>query len=337
MNAAAIYAPKIDKAESRIDWAEPAAVIERKVPRPCPLPRRVVRAGWRAGQACCWPRKVSGAGVIGEVLDSDFTIACGQGAIRPLILQPCGASPGDGACRFPARAAGGGRGVPVIEGARLTRFALTPRNSTARRSTGCSASPTGRACSRASRTPPPPDYRESRRTLNSAGAAPDAGVHASGDAQPMSIWPRTLPRSGWMEGAERAPQAPIPLAVTACEVGAPMIGHARFSCTGRPLPLPPHRQSPRAAWPLQAPTGRGRSRPPLNTDAMHRAAQVLGRAARFHHLAARSIVRPPIPVKTLDLLDVERAKTEMGARKCTSTPAARSFPASSGAQPWSVA
>jgi len=88
-DAAAIYAPKIDKAESRIDWAEPAAVIERKVRGLAPFPGAWFELDGERVKLLL-AEEVSGAGVIGEVLDSDFTIACGQGAIRPLILQRAG-------------------------------------------------------------------------------------------------------------------------------------------------------------------------------------------------------------------------------------------------------
>jgi methionyl-tRNA formyltransferase len=114
-DAAAIYAPKIDKAEAKIDWAEPAEMIERKVRGLAPFPgawfeledERVklllaetiteTLAGPRAGgdlrrlqdEAEGGPR-LRGGSAIGEVLDDDFTIACGSGAIRPVKLQRAG-------------------------------------------------------------------------------------------------------------------------------------------------------------------------------------------------------------------------------------------------------
>jgi methionyl-tRNA formyltransferase len=93
-DAAAIYAPKIDKAESRIDWAEPAAVIERKVRGLAPFP-----GAWFELDGANGPERVKlllAEGIAsphaqhGEVLDDDFTIACGDGAIRPLMLQRAG-------------------------------------------------------------------------------------------------------------------------------------------------------------------------------------------------------------------------------------------------------
>ncbi|MFN4240781.1 MAG: methionyl-tRNA formyltransferase [Erythrobacter cryptus] len=91
--ALATYAPKIDKAEARIDWAESAAVIERRVRGLAPFP-----GAWFEMEGAHGPERVKlllaevaqGAGAPGTVLDEDFTIACGEGAIRPLRLQRAG-------------------------------------------------------------------------------------------------------------------------------------------------------------------------------------------------------------------------------------------------------
>lgn len=106
-DAAAIYAPKIDKAESRIDWTQDAAQIERLVRGLAPFPgawfeldgERVKllladslmspRAGGDLVPQAEGPR-LRGGSQPGTVLDGDFTIACGQGAIRPLKLQRAG-------------------------------------------------------------------------------------------------------------------------------------------------------------------------------------------------------------------------------------------------------
>jgi len=91
--ALATYAPKIDKAEARIDWAESAAVIERRVRGLAPFP-----GAWFEIEGAHGPERVKlllaevaqGAGAPGTVLDENFTIACGEGAIRPLRLQRAG-------------------------------------------------------------------------------------------------------------------------------------------------------------------------------------------------------------------------------------------------------
>jgi methionyl-tRNA formyltransferase len=88
-DAAAVYAPKIDKAEAKIDWAESAAVIERKVRGLAPFP-----GGWfELGEErvkLLLAEVVDASGAPGTVLDDDFTIACGAGALRPLLLQRAG-------------------------------------------------------------------------------------------------------------------------------------------------------------------------------------------------------------------------------------------------------
>jgi methionyl-tRNA formyltransferase len=88
-DAAAIYAPKIDKAEAKIDWAERAEVIERKVRGLAPFPGAWFElAGERVKLLLA--EVVEADGAPGLVLDEDFAIACGTGAIRPLKLQRAG-------------------------------------------------------------------------------------------------------------------------------------------------------------------------------------------------------------------------------------------------------
>lgn len=88
-DTAAIYAPKIDKAEGKIDWAESAEVIERKVRGLAPFPGAWFElAGERVKLLLAEVADASGAPR--TVLDDDFTIACGMGAIRPLRLQRAG-------------------------------------------------------------------------------------------------------------------------------------------------------------------------------------------------------------------------------------------------------
>jgi methionyl-tRNA formyltransferase len=88
-DSAAIYAPKIDKAEGKIDWAEPAEVIERLVRGLAPFP-----GAWFELQGervkVLLAEVVDASGTPGTVLDDDFTIACGRGAILPLRLQRAG-------------------------------------------------------------------------------------------------------------------------------------------------------------------------------------------------------------------------------------------------------
>ena len=86
---AATYAPKIDKAEARIDWSKPAEEIERLARGLAPFP-----GAWfeHDGNRVKLLRAelAEGSGAPGEVLDDSLTIACGTGAIRPIRLQRAG-------------------------------------------------------------------------------------------------------------------------------------------------------------------------------------------------------------------------------------------------------
>ena len=88
-NHHAVYAPKIDKAEAQIDWTTSADAIERLVRGLAPFPGAWFELeGERVKLLLA--EVVDGAGSPGTVLDTDLTIACGTGAIRPLRLQRAG-------------------------------------------------------------------------------------------------------------------------------------------------------------------------------------------------------------------------------------------------------
>jgi len=83
------YAKKIDKAETRLDFALPAEQVERQVRAFAPAPgawfelegeRYKVLAG----------DMVDGSGAAGTVLDEQLTIACGAGALRVGAIQRAG-------------------------------------------------------------------------------------------------------------------------------------------------------------------------------------------------------------------------------------------------------
>jgi methionyl-tRNA formyltransferase len=88
-DAAAIYAPKIDKAEGRIDWSADAETIERLVRGLAPFPGAWFELGEERVKLLL-AEAVDASGAPGTVLDEDFTIACGYGAIRPSRLQRAG-------------------------------------------------------------------------------------------------------------------------------------------------------------------------------------------------------------------------------------------------------
>ncbi|MGE0745945.1 MAG: methionyl-tRNA formyltransferase [Rhodospirillales bacterium] len=86
--AGATYARKLDRAEARIDWSQPATAVERQVRAFDPWPGtwfehageriRVLAAALADGRAGAAP---------GTVLDDRLAVACGDGAVRILRLQ----------------------------------------------------------------------------------------------------------------------------------------------------------------------------------------------------------------------------------------------------------
>jgi methionyl-tRNA formyltransferase len=84
--AGVTYASKVEKAEARIDWSRPAAEIERQVRAFNPAPgAHAYHAGERIIMHFC---EISDTrGKPGTVLDEKLTIACGDGAIVPKLLQ----------------------------------------------------------------------------------------------------------------------------------------------------------------------------------------------------------------------------------------------------------
>jgi len=93
-DAASTYAPKIDKAEARIDWSANAEAIERHVRGLAPFP-----GAWFEMDGPNGPERVKlllaeigdgNGGAPGEILTTDMIIGCGRGTIRPLRLQRAG-------------------------------------------------------------------------------------------------------------------------------------------------------------------------------------------------------------------------------------------------------
>jgi len=84
------YAAKIDKTEARIDFAAPAIAVERLIRAMNPAPGAWIEVkGERV--------KILAADVLpftfygtGETVDDQLTIACGDGAIRPTLVQRAG-------------------------------------------------------------------------------------------------------------------------------------------------------------------------------------------------------------------------------------------------------
>ena len=84
-----IYAEKIDKAESRIDWALPATQVDRMIRGLSPFPGAwFEHAGVRI--KVLGSRLVDGSGQAGRVIDSALHVACGEGAVALTCLQKAG-------------------------------------------------------------------------------------------------------------------------------------------------------------------------------------------------------------------------------------------------------
>ena len=83
------YAKKVDKAESRIDFTQPAEQVERQVRAFAPLPGAWFELEGERYRVLA-AEVVSAAGEPGTILDDFLTIACGVGAIRPSLIQRAG-------------------------------------------------------------------------------------------------------------------------------------------------------------------------------------------------------------------------------------------------------
>lgn len=96
--AGATYARKIDKAETRIDWARPAAEVHNHIRGLSPEPGAWFEADFGRG-----PERVrvlrstladaAGSGLPGAVVDDGLAVACGAGAVRLTSLQRAGKQP----------------------------------------------------------------------------------------------------------------------------------------------------------------------------------------------------------------------------------------------------
>ena len=89
----AVYARKIDKAETRIDWTAPAAQVHDRIRGLSPFPGAWCEfdAGGRAERLkLLRSRRVDGSGPPGVLLDQAFTVACGEGAVQLVEVQRAG-------------------------------------------------------------------------------------------------------------------------------------------------------------------------------------------------------------------------------------------------------
>ena len=90
------YAAKIDKAESRIDWNQPAHAVLRHIHGLSPFPgawAEIPIEGAPARIKILRCEMVQRSAAPGELLDEHLAVACAQGAIRILDLQRAGKAP----------------------------------------------------------------------------------------------------------------------------------------------------------------------------------------------------------------------------------------------------
>lgn len=90
------YAAKIDKAEARIDFTRPAREVHDRIRGLSPSPGawfEVMLDGRGERIKVLKSQLAEGRGEPGVVLDANLTIACGEGAIRPLLVQRAGKRP----------------------------------------------------------------------------------------------------------------------------------------------------------------------------------------------------------------------------------------------------
>ncbi len=88
------YAAKIEKGETRIDWALPAAEVHNRIRGLSPFPGAWFGFGADGARVKVLRSALAeGAGPAGTTLDDTLTIACASGAVRLLQLQKSGKQP----------------------------------------------------------------------------------------------------------------------------------------------------------------------------------------------------------------------------------------------------
>ncbi|PWE56002.1 methionyl-tRNA formyltransferase [Metarhizobium album] len=109
-----LYAAKIDKAETRIDFSRPARDVHNHIRGLAPFP-----GAWFEAEIGGKPERIKvlasemgdGTGAAGTVMGEDLTVACGGGAVKLTRLQKAGGKP--------LSAADFLRGTPLPVGTRL--------------------------------------------------------------------------------------------------------------------------------------------------------------------------------------------------------------------------
>ncbi len=109
-----VYAHKITNEEARLDWSQPAKTLHDRVRGLSPFPGAYLMADLGRGTErvkVLRARLAEGSGEPGTLLDTAGTVACGEGCLRLVTVQPAG----KGAMAFADFA----RGRQLVPGARL--------------------------------------------------------------------------------------------------------------------------------------------------------------------------------------------------------------------------
>ena len=87
------YASKLAREDGRLDWRRPAVDLERQVRALTPWPGTWFLRGDTVLKVSQAELVLGMSGKPGQVLDESFTIACGEGALRPTRIQRPGKAP----------------------------------------------------------------------------------------------------------------------------------------------------------------------------------------------------------------------------------------------------
>ena len=109
--AGVVYATKIEKSETRVDWKQPWQKVHDHCRGLSPFPGAWFELAGVGRVKVLRTTKGSGSGQPGHVLDEQLTIACGEGSVRLVELQRAGAKPMSADAFL--------RGTPVARGSEL--------------------------------------------------------------------------------------------------------------------------------------------------------------------------------------------------------------------------
>lgn len=93
-----VYAKKLERSETRIDWNKPAQQVHNHIRAMSPFPGawcEMILGGKPTRVKILSALPAAGDGKPGQVLDEQLTISCAKGAIRPVRLQKAGKQAAD--------------------------------------------------------------------------------------------------------------------------------------------------------------------------------------------------------------------------------------------------